>query len=40
MPIDILILPAGGKGGDIYGKLEQMQQKPGEGRITCIREIG
>ena len=29
MPIDILILPAGGKGGDIYGKLEQMQAEAG-----------
>ncbi len=29
MPINILILPAGGKGGDIYGKLEQMQAEAG-----------
>ena len=29
MPIDLLILPAGGKGGEIYGQLEQLQTEAG-----------
>ena len=29
MPIDLLILPGGGKGGEIYGQLEQLQTEAG-----------
>ena len=39
MPIDLLILPAGGKGGEIYGQLEQLQTEAGGKHITCTREI-
>ncbi len=39
MPIELLMLPAGGKGGEIYGQLEQLQTEAGEKHITCTREI-
>lgn len=37
MPIDLLILPAGGKGGDIYEQLERLQTEAG-GRTYYMRQ--